>query len=70
MMFLDSPPSTDNDPPFEDYPVDQRSCRLLGPTALIVQALLGVLVILSLVSYSRLSYFELGLTRYTGLQTA
>ncbi|EGO02109.1 hypothetical protein SERLA73DRAFT_177853 [Serpula lacrymans var. lacrymans S7.3] len=36
------------EPPFEDYPVD-RSCRLLGPTALIVQALMGVLVILSLV---------------------
>ncbi|KAH9943145.1 vacuolar membrane protein-domain-containing protein [Epithele typhae] len=29
--------------------VDKRSCRLLGPTALIVQALMGVLVILSLV---------------------
>ncbi|KAH9855006.1 Vacuolar membrane protein-domain-containing protein [Lenzites betulinus] len=29
--------------------VDRRSCRLLGPTALIVQGLMGVLVILSLV---------------------
>ncbi|EKM79919.1 hypothetical protein AGABI1DRAFT_72625 [Agaricus bisporus var. burnettii JB137-S8] len=29
--------------------VDNRSCQLLGPTALIVQALMGVLVILSLV---------------------
>ncbi|KZT05614.1 uncharacterized protein LAESUDRAFT_750535 [Laetiporus sulphureus 93-53] len=35
---------------FDDYPdVDQRSCRLLGPTALITQGLLGVLVISSLV---------------------
>jgi len=32
-----------------DFPVDQRSCQLLGPTALVVQALMGVLVILSLV---------------------
>ncbi|KAI9000692.1 vacuolar membrane protein-domain-containing protein [Trametes punicea] len=29
--------------------VDRRSCRLLGPTALIVQGLMGVLVILSLI---------------------
>ncbi|EJF62288.1 Vaculolar membrane protein-domain-containing protein [Dichomitus squalens] len=29
--------------------VDRQSCKLLGPTALIVQALMGVLVILSLV---------------------
>jgi len=29
-------------------PVDKESCRLLGPTALVVQALLGVLVLLSL----------------------
>jgi hypothetical protein len=36
--------------PFYDYPdVDRHSCRLLGPTALVVQALMGVLVILSLV---------------------
>ncbi|KAH7909743.1 vacuolar membrane protein-domain-containing protein [Hygrophoropsis aurantiaca] len=34
---------------FDDFPLDRRSCRLLGPTALIVQALMGVLVILSLV---------------------
>ncbi|TDL29666.1 hypothetical protein BD410DRAFT_892923 [Rickenella mellea] len=34
----------------EDYPdVDRRSCRLLGPIALVVQALMGILVILSLV---------------------
>lgn len=34
----------------DDYPdVDGHSCQLLGPTALIVQALMGVLVILSLV---------------------
>ncbi|KIK67690.1 hypothetical protein GYMLUDRAFT_256533 [Collybiopsis luxurians FD-317 M1] len=31
------------------YPVDRRSCQLLGPTALIVQGLMGVLVILSLI---------------------
>jgi len=43
------PPSTD-DGIFDDYPdVDSKSCRLLGPTALIVQGLLGLLVILSLV---------------------
>ncbi|EJD48536.1 hypothetical protein AURDEDRAFT_112966 [Auricularia subglabra TFB-10046 SS5] len=30
-------------------PVDDQRCRLLGPTALVVQGLLGVLVILSLV---------------------
>ncbi|KAH9948729.1 vacuolar membrane protein-domain-containing protein [Amylocystis lapponica] len=35
---------------FDDYPdVDRRSCRLLGPTALITQGLMGVLVIASLV---------------------
>ncbi|KAK0190525.1 vacuolar membrane protein-domain-containing protein [Armillaria mellea] len=34
----------------DDYPdVDSHSCQLLGPTALIVQGLMGVLVILSLV---------------------
>ncbi|KAL5527714.1 hypothetical protein ACEPAG_6515 [Sanghuangporus baumii] len=38
-------------PPFfdDDLPVDRRKCRLLGPTALVVQALMGVFVILSLV---------------------
>jgi len=45
--------SPDPTPPIDlppaDYPVDQRSCQLLGPTALVVQALMGVLVILSLV---------------------
>ncbi|KAI0940023.1 hypothetical protein AcV5_001242 [Taiwanofungus camphoratus] len=35
---------------FDDYPdVDRRSCRLLGPTALITQGLMGVLVISSLI---------------------
>jgi hypothetical protein len=33
----------------DDSLLDRRSCQLLGPTALIVQALMGVLVILSLV---------------------
>ncbi|THH12270.1 hypothetical protein EW145_g114 [Phellinidium pouzarii] len=33
----------------DDFPVDERKCRLLGPTALVVQSLMGVLVILSLV---------------------
>ncbi|KAH8118640.1 vacuolar membrane protein-domain-containing protein [Phellopilus nigrolimitatus] len=33
----------------EEFPVDERKCRLLGPTALVVQALMGVFVILSLV---------------------
>ncbi|KAL5487715.1 hypothetical protein ACEPAI_5823 [Sanghuangporus weigelae] len=33
----------------DDLPVDRRKCRLLGPTALVVQALMGVFVILSLV---------------------
>ncbi|OCH95906.1 hypothetical protein OBBRIDRAFT_787754 [Obba rivulosa] len=34
----------------DDYPdVDRRSCRLLGPTALVVQGLMGLLVISSLV---------------------
>ncbi|THV08226.1 hypothetical protein K435DRAFT_824799 [Dendrothele bispora CBS 962.96] len=33
----------------DDYPnVDRHSCQLLGPTALIVQGLMGILVILSL----------------------
>ncbi|TCD70007.1 hypothetical protein EIP91_005257 [Steccherinum ochraceum] len=37
-------------PYFDDYPdVDRKSCQLLGPTALIVQALMGVLVVSSLV---------------------
>lgn len=35
---------------FDEYPeVDEGSCLLLGPTALVVQTLLGILVILSLV---------------------
>ncbi|TFK55645.1 hypothetical protein OE88DRAFT_1622416, partial [Heliocybe sulcata] len=43
---VDEPPT---DSPFDDLPVDQGSCRLLGPTALIVQGCMGVLVILSLI---------------------
>ncbi|KAH8094941.1 vacuolar membrane protein-domain-containing protein [Cristinia sonorae] len=36
--------------PFDDLPeVDRKSCQLLGPTALVVQGLMGVLVVLSLV---------------------
>lgn len=38
------------DPLLDGYPeIDKPSCELLGPTALVVQALMGVLVILSLV---------------------
>lgn len=49
-LMSSEPPSSD-DGIFDDYPdVDSKSCRLLGPTALIVQGLLGILVILSLVS--------------------
>ncbi|KAF9651739.1 hypothetical protein BDM02DRAFT_3084242, partial [Thelephora ganbajun] len=34
----------------DNFPdIDKRSCRLLGPTALVVQGLLGLIVILSLV---------------------
>jgi hypothetical protein len=33
---------------FDDFPVDRKSCQLLGPTALVVQGLMGVLVISSL----------------------
>ncbi|KIY52312.1 hypothetical protein FISHEDRAFT_35367, partial [Fistulina hepatica ATCC 64428] len=42
---------SENNAYFDDYAdvVDGRSCRLLGPTALIVQALIGLLIILSLV---------------------
>ncbi|KDQ64450.1 hypothetical protein JAAARDRAFT_28080 [Jaapia argillacea MUCL 33604] len=52
--FTSLAPSDIQDPPapsssFDDLPVDQKSCSLLGPTALVVQALMGVLVILSLV---------------------
>ncbi|KAH9983530.1 vacuolar membrane protein-domain-containing protein [Russula compacta] len=46
-----SPPSSPNTGGggiFDDYPVDRKSCQLLGPTALVVQGLLGVLVISSL----------------------
>ncbi|KLO19900.1 hypothetical protein SCHPADRAFT_817456 [Schizopora paradoxa] len=49
MSALDVLDDEQIDPLFGDYPdVDERSCRLLGPTALIVQALMGVLVVLSL----------------------
>ncbi|KAH9833660.1 vacuolar membrane protein-domain-containing protein [Rhodofomes roseus] len=35
---------------FDDYPdVDQSGCRLLGPTALVTQGLMGVLVVASLI---------------------
>ncbi|KAJ4479169.1 vacuolar membrane protein-domain-containing protein [Lentinula aciculospora] len=45
------PPNTSWPPVDEDgYPdVDRHSCQLLGPTALIVQGLMGILVILSLI---------------------
>ncbi|KAH7887363.1 vacuolar membrane protein-domain-containing protein [Phlebopus sp. FC_14] len=33
----------------DDLPLDRRSCQLLGPTALVVQGLMGVLAVLSLV---------------------
>ncbi|EIM87847.1 uncharacterized protein STEHIDRAFT_76464 [Stereum hirsutum FP-91666 SS1] len=42
------PPPLPGEIDFEDYPVDRQSCQLLGPTALIVQSLMGVVVILSL----------------------
>ncbi|KAL4076349.1 vacuolar membrane protein-domain-containing protein [Scleroderma citrinum] len=37
------------DSSLDDLPMDRKSCQLLGPTALVVQALMGVLAILSLV---------------------
>ncbi|KAF9226867.1 hypothetical protein BS17DRAFT_776254 [Gyrodon lividus] len=37
------------DASLDDLPLDRRSCQLLGPTALVVQALMGVFAILSLV---------------------
>ncbi|KAF9782191.1 vacuolar membrane protein [Thelephora terrestris] len=44
------PPSSPGDGVPDDFPdIDKHSCRLLGPTALVVQGLLGLLVILSLV---------------------
>ncbi|RDB20002.1 Store-operated calcium entry regulator STIMATE [Hypsizygus marmoreus] len=42
------PPSPSPTTPGDTLP-DERSCQLLGPTALVVQGILGVLVILSLV---------------------
>jgi len=45
-LFLnDSADDGDYDP----LPIDRKSCSLLGPTALVVQGLMGILVILSLV---------------------
>ncbi|KAI0252015.1 vacuolar membrane protein-domain-containing protein [Lactifluus subvellereus] len=43
------PPSTPDGGVFDDIPIDRKSCQLLGPTALIIQGLMGVLVIASLV---------------------
>ncbi|KAI9464299.1 vacuolar membrane protein-domain-containing protein [Russula earlei] len=43
------PPDIPGGGVFDDYPVDRKSCQLLGPTALVVQGLMGVLVISSLV---------------------
>ncbi|KAI6100172.1 vacuolar membrane protein-domain-containing protein [Pisolithus sp. B1] len=37
------------DSSLDNLPVDRKSCQLLGPTALVVQGLMGVLAILSLV---------------------
>lgn len=37
------------DTSLDDLPLDRRSCQLFGPTALVVQALMGVFAILSLV---------------------
>ncbi|KAK7696291.1 hypothetical protein QCA50_000945 [Cerrena zonata] len=48
-MMVDLPLPPDDDGVFDDYPVDQHSCKLLGPTALVVQGLMGILVVLSLV---------------------
>ncbi|KAB5594582.1 Transmembrane protein [Ceratobasidium theobromae] len=46
----DSPTSTSNPAiPIPIPPTDLKRCRLLGPTALIVQGLMGILVILSLI---------------------
>ncbi|KAF8515008.1 vacuolar membrane protein-domain-containing protein [Gautieria morchelliformis] len=42
---LDRPPTF----PYPHVPVDKGACRLLGPTALVVQALMGGLVVASLV---------------------
>ncbi|EIW76290.1 hypothetical protein CONPUDRAFT_168857 [Coniophora puteana RWD-64-598 SS2] len=45
LIFEDDGNSTS---PYPDIPLDKKSCRLMGPTALIVQALMAVLVLLSL----------------------
>ncbi|PPR02651.1 hypothetical protein CVT24_002134 [Panaeolus cyanescens] len=46
---MDIIPSTDSPTGTIEYPVDQPSCQLLGPTALVVQALMGIFVISSLI---------------------
>ncbi|KAJ3875053.1 vacuolar membrane protein-domain-containing protein [Lentinula edodes] len=50
---LEFPPPNSSWPTFDEdgsYPdVDRHSCQLLGPTALIVQGLMGILVILSMI---------------------
>lgn len=52
MSSHDIPATPDDDGDiFDDFPIDQHSCRLLGKTALIVQGFLGLLVVLSLVGY-------------------
>ncbi|KAI0308428.1 vacuolar membrane protein-domain-containing protein, partial [Amylostereum chailletii] len=47
-MSLNAEPIEDGGS-LEDFPVDRQSCKLLGKTALIVQAVMGVVVIASLV---------------------
>jgi hypothetical protein len=55
------PPPPIHEGSSDGYPELYKSCRLLGPTALVVQALLGILVILSLVlPFSRISRTYLG----------
>ncbi|QRV87918.1 vacuolar membrane protein [Ceratobasidium sp. AG-Ba] len=57
LTLLSTPTSTAAEPMMTDSPTlpipipdtDVKRCRLLGPTALVVQALMGVIVILSLV---------------------
>ncbi|KAF7290889.1 hypothetical protein HMN09_01267300 [Mycena chlorophos] len=49
MSFNETDPAQTRPGRFDSPDVDTHSCQLLGPTALVVQALMGVLVILSLV---------------------
>ncbi|KAI0299101.1 vacuolar membrane protein-domain-containing protein [Multifurca ochricompacta] len=42
------PPNNPGGGVFDDFPVDRQSCQLLGPTALVVQGLMGMVVITSL----------------------